>query len=153
MAYPDLCYSSISYNVAPSVKRTPYHTRNSRQRMLLVNRDDVFDVSARVTSTVLGEFETFITDEINNGADTFEGTYYDGDVERTGTLLIPNGEYEVSYVAPDIWDLSFTFEVQERDMTDSQNIYEVVNEYDGFDELSEVLSALAITVNENTLEP
>lgn len=153
MAYPDLCYSSISYNVTPSVIRTSYHTRNSRQRMLLVNRDDVFDVSARVTSTVLGEFETFITDEINNGADTFEGVYYDGDVERTGTLLIPNGEYEVSYVAPDIWDLSFTFEVQERDMEDAQNIYEVVNEYDGFDGLSEVLSALAITVNENTLEP
>ena len=150
MPFPDICESSISYGSEPEIKRTVYHTSNTRQRYLRKKRDDMFDVTYQVNSTELGEFEDFITTEINNGADTFTGPYYDG-ADHEGTLQIINGEYGVSYIAQDIWSLSYTFEVKDRDLTDAESVYELVNGNGGFDGLLDMFNALEDLVNNNEL--
>jgi hypothetical protein len=150
MPFPDICESSISYALSPEIKRTVFHSSSTRQRFLRQKKTDVFNVSYEVTSSELGDFETFITTEIDNGADTFTGPYYDG-ADHTGTIEILSGRYSVSYIAEDLWSLSYSFEVKDRDLSDAQNIYELVEEYAGFDELSPLFSALEDLVNNNRL--
>lgn len=154
MPFPDICESSISYGSEPAIKRTTFHSKNTRQRLLRQKRDDMFSVSFQVTSTELGEFETFITTEIENGADTFTGPYYDG-MEQTGTLQIIDGQYSISYLSNDYWSLSYQFEVKGRDLSEQQNIYELVNEladeYTGPEEVFSVFDALSQLVNNNKL--
>jgi hypothetical protein len=154
MPFPDICPSAISYGCSPEVKRTTYYTQNTRQRFLRQKRDDVFSVSYEVADDELGDFETFITAEIDNGASTFTGPYYDG-AEHVGTCEILEGAYSVSYIAQDIWSLSYSFEVKDRDLTDAQNLYELINdladEYSGPEEVFNVFGALAQLVNNNKL--
>lgn len=151
--FPDLCYSrsGYGYKVSPLVVRTEYASSNTRQRLMRDSRDDAFTVSLRASGAELAEFETFVLDTLNNGADTFDGPYYTSDAESTGTLEISNGEYAVDYLAPDIFDISYIFEVKDRSLEDEQAIYELVNGFGGFDGLIELFDQLAITVNENTL--
>jgi hypothetical protein len=154
MPFPDICPSSISYGSSPEVKRTVYHTQNTRQRFLRQKRDDVFEVSYQVDNNELSDFETFITTEIDNGALTFTGPYYDG-AEHEGTCEIIDGTYSVSYIAQDVWSLSYSFEVKDRDLTDAQNLYELINviagEYAGPEEVFNVFDALSQLVNNNKL--
>lgn len=149
MPFPDICESSISFACSPDVLRTVYHSGNVRQRKLRQNRDDTFTVAYEVTTTQLDEFETFIG-TINNGADSFTGPYYDG-ADHAGTCEIIGGEYNVSYIAKDLWSLSYKFEVKDRDFTDAENVYDIVNAYSGFENTGNVFEALAILINENEL--
>lgn len=150
MPFPDLCYSSISYSVSPEIERTTYSTQNTRQRFLRKKRDDRYSVSVELDSSDLSLFESFVTTEIENGALSFSGPYYDGS-ERIGNLEIVDGVYDVSYSAPDWWRLSYSFDVKDRDMTDALNIYEIVNEYLGFNETYDAFNALENLVNNNEL--
>ena len=150
MAFPDLCYSSISYTINPEIKRTVYHSRNTRQRYLRAKRDDRYRINIQLDTDDLNLFEAFVVDEINNGADEFQGPYYDG-LDRTGTLQILNGQYEINYLAKDWWNLSYSFEIKDRDLTDAENIYNFVNDYGGFDGLSVLFDALEQLVNFNEL--
>lgn len=154
MPFPNICESSISYSSKPAVKRTVYHSKNTRQRFLRQKRDDEYRVSFQVTSTELGEFEDFMVNDIDNGANTFIGSYYDG-MEQTGTLEIIEGKYSVSYIAENYWSLSYAFEVKGRDLSEQQNLYELVNElaneYTGPEEVFNVFDALSQLVNNNKL--
>ncbi len=154
MPFPDICESSISYGNNPEVTRTVYHSSNTRQRFLRQKRDDRFNVSYEVTDAELSAFETFITTEINNGADTFTGPYYDG-MEHTGTIEIINGEYNVNYLDSGNWSLSYSFEVKDRDLTDAQNLYESINdladELGTPEEIFNLFDALSNLVNNNRL--
>lgn len=150
MAFPDLCYSSINYTINPEIKRTEYHSKNTRQRFLRPKRDDLYQVSVQLDTAGLNSFEAFMVDEANNGADEFQGPYYDG-LDRTGTLQIIRGQYQVNYLAKDWWNLSYSFEVKDRDLTDAENIYDFINDYGGFDGLSALFDALEQLVNYNEL--
>ena len=149
--FPALCYFTIGYSVGPEVIRTQTYTASTRQRFMRLKRDDLFNVTLRLDATDFATFDAFIVTDINNGADTFTGPYYDGDVERTGTLEIVDGTYAVNLLQPDLWEVSYSFEVKERDMTEADNTYAIVVEVGGFDEINALFNALEITVNENEL--
>lgn len=150
--FPDLCYYSIDFGVQPEVTRTQYSSSNTRQRYLWKKRDDVFNVTLRLDTTDFTALDSFIIDDLNNGADTFTGPYYDSDVERTGTLQIINGSYSANLLFPDVWEVSYSFEVKNRSMDDAGAIYDVVNDNGGLEGLGDIFNALAIAVNENELE-
>lgn len=150
MPFPDICESSISYGNNPDVTRTVYHSSNTRQRFLRQKRDDRFNVSYEVTDSELSAFEAFITTEISNGADAFTGPYYDG-ANHTGTIEIINGEYNVNYLDSGNWSLSYSFEVKDRDLTDAEAVYDLVNGAGGPDDLPALFNALEDLVNNNTL--
>ena len=150
--FPDLKYGEgYSYTYSPQVIRTPYATRNSRQRVLVAQPNDVVSVKLRVDNTDLATLETFILDTLNNGADEFDGPYYTSDVVKTGTLQIVNGEYSIDYLANNYWDVSYSFEVKNRDMANEKGIYDLVNAFSGFQDLCGVLNALECMVNFNEL--
>lgn len=151
-AFPDLKYTEgYSYEYAPQVVRTPYATQNSRQRVLVGTPNDLVSVKLRLDNAELATLETFILDTINNGADEFDGPYYVSDAVKTGTLQIVDGEYSTGYLADDYWEVSYSFEVKNRDLTDEQNLYEVVNENGGFVGLVAIFDALENMVNNNEL--
>lgn len=165
MPFPDLCYSSISYRVQPEIERTVFHSKNTRQRYLRQRHEPRYSVSVQLDSTKLGEFESFVTDEISNGADEFTGPYFDG-LEQSGTLQIVDGKYSVSYLAPNWWNLSYSFDVKDRNMDDAECIYDLVNDHGGFEQLQWMLdtyggfegvallfNAIEDCVNNNALEP
>ena len=151
--FPDICYYSTSFAVAPEVVRTQYHSFNTRQRQLWKKRDDLFSVTLRLDTVDFNTLDSFIINDLNNGADEFTGPYYDSDVESTGTLQIVDGTYSASLLAPDVWEISYTFEVKNRDMTDADSVYDLVNGNGGFDGLNDLFNALEILVNENILIP
>lgn len=149
-----LTFSEDDYgwSSSPDTLRSEYASNNTRQRKLRKKRDDLFTVSLRLDDTELGTFETFVLTTINNGADTFTGPYFVNDSgEYTGTLEILNGVYDVKYEANDQWFVSFQFEVKDRDLTEEQNIYEVVNALSGFTGLYDLIAATEDAVNNNNL--
>lgn len=149
--FPNLCYYSIGFGVQPEVIRTQYSSSNTRQRYMWKKRDDVFNVTLRLDTTDFTTLDNFIINDLNNGADTFTGPYYDSDVEKTGTLEIINGSYSANLLQPDLWEVSYSFEVKDRDMTDAEAVYGMITDNGGFDGLGDIFNALAIAVNENNL--
>lgn len=150
--FPDLEYNQdYSFQFSPTMVRTEFSSKNTRQRLLYGNPDDLFKVKIRGDSTDLGSFETFVLTTLNNGADTYNGPYYVDDIERTGTLEILNGDYEVKYIHSDYWEMSYTFSLKDRDLTDMQNIYEMVNDQGGFNEYYDLIQATEDAVNFNNL--
>jgi len=147
----DYSFEGYGYTVTPDVKRTEYASRNSRQRLMRYQRDDLFTVTLRLDDADLDLLDTFVLTTINNGADTFTGPYFTSDVEYTGTLEIVDGKYEVRYLQNDFWSVSYSFYVKDRDLTEEQNIYESVIEYAGFDGMKAALDALEDCVNNNNL--
>jgi hypothetical protein len=152
-AFPSLTYSEsgYSYEVAPAVVRTEFASKTARQRKIYKKRDDIFSVSLRLSGAELATFEEFVRDDISNGADLFTAPYYASDVESSGDAYILNGQYRVNYVAPDIWDVFYSLEIKDRDMTDGENIYLVVQDLAGFDDLGAIFDALENMVNNNNL--
>lgn len=147
-----LTYSEDGYGwkVQPDVTRVEYSSRNTRQRRLGKNRDDVFSISVRTNDAGLVTFETFIVDT-NNGADEYTGPYFVNDVEYTGTLQILNGQYSVRYVSDDHWVIEFEAQLKNRSMTEESNIYALVNSYSGFTGLYDIMQATEDAVNNNNL--
>ena len=151
--FPDLNYSQSGYkwSVEPIVRRTEFASRNTRQRLLMKTRDDLFSVTLKLTSDDLSVFETFVLITLNNGADEFTGPYWVNDVQKTGTLQIVDGKYEVTYLAPDYWQVSYDFYVKDRDMTDEEAIYDLVNGLTTFANLYDIIAATEQAVNYNEL--
>lgn len=149
----ELEYSEDGYSweVTPDVTRTQYASNNTRQRKLRKNRDDTFTVSMRLDETELATFEEFVLTTLNNGADEYTGPYYTSDVLYTGTLQIVNGEYSVTYLTADYWQVSFKFEVKDRSMTEEAAAYALVNSYSGFAGLYDIIQATEDAVNNNNL--
>lgn len=154
MPFPDICETSISWSSGAEVQRTVFHSQNVRQRYLSQKRDDVFSVTYELTDSELAEFEAFYADEINNGADTFSGPYYDGE-ERTGTIEILNGEYSYNYIFPGLWNVTYEFEVKDRDLSDAQALYEGIESLESGvgseQDLYDLMVATAQAVNNNRL--
>ena len=151
--FPDLCYSESGYGwqVKPMVARTEFSSRNTRQRMIMKDRDDLFSVTLKLTNDQLSVFETFVLITLNNGADTFTGPYWVSDVEKSGTLEIENGQYTVSYLAPDYWEVSYNVYVKDRSLTDEESIYDLVNAMSGFSNMYDIIQATENAVNNNSL--
>lgn len=145
-----LKYSATSYSVSPEVARTQFASGNTRQRMLRAKLDDMHSVSLRLDNAGLLALESFIDDTINGGADTYTGPFITDTAERTGTLELIDGTYQLQYVANDMWDCSFSFEVKNVDLSDHELIYDVVNEFGGFN-FSDFADALEQAVNFNNL--
>ena len=150
--FPDLDYSQgYRYEINPDVLRTEYASRNSRQRFIIQNHDDLFTVSMKLDNADLSTFEDFVTDDLLNGSLTYDGPYFAGNVEKTGTLQIVDGLYDVNYLTNDYWDVSFQYELKDRDLTDEEGIYDLVNAFTDFDEVYAVFKALENMVNNNEL--
>ena len=151
--FPDLCYSESGYGwqVTPTVTRTEFSSKNTRQRMIIKNRDDLFSVTLKLTNDQLSVFETFVLITLNNGADTFTGPYWVSDVEKSGTLEIENGQYSVSYLTPNYWEVSYNVYVKDRDLTDEGEIYDLVNGMSGFSSMYDIIQATEDAVNNNSL--
>ena len=139
------------WSTEPQVTRTVFSSGNTRQRYMMKNRDDLFTVNVQADETQLAAFETFVLDTLNNGADTYTGPYYVSDVEYTGTLEIVDGAYEVQYLTANLWNISFSFYVKERDMTEEESLYDLVQETSGFNGLCELMPATEDAVNNNNL--
>lgn len=150
--FPDINYNQdYSFSFRPDVLRTEFSTKNTRQRLLFDNPDDLINIKIRANSADLATFEEFVLNTLDNGADTFNGPYYASDAEKTGTLEIVNGEYEVSYVQPDWWEIKYTAALKDRDLTDEENIYEMVQDQGGFDTYYDLIQATEDAINFNNL--
>ena len=150
--FPDLDYSeAYSYEISPDVLRTGFASLNSRQRLVIQSRNDLFNVSLKLTDSELSQFEGFVIVDLENGALTYDGPYFTGDVEKTGTLQIVDGLYSVNYLAVDYWEVSFQYELKDRDLTDEEGIYNLVNAFSGFNDTCQVFRALENAVNNNNL--
>lgn len=151
--FPDFDYieSGYGWSVEPIIQRTEFSSRNTRQRLLMKTRDDLFTVSLKLTNAQLSTFETFVIDTLNNGADEFTGPYWVYDVEKTGTLQIVDGKYSVNYLTPNYWQVSYDFYVKDRDMSDELAIYNLVNEATTFANLYDIMEATEHAVNDNEL--
>ena len=114
-----------SYSFEPEVLVTEFSTRNRRQRSLYQKRNTVFNVSEKLNITQLAEFEEWINVTLRNGADSFIGSYWDGDVERTGTLNIIDGYYTFDHQSSKDITVSYQIETQNRDMTQAAAIYQL----------------------------
>lgn len=155
MAFPSFTrpYLIEGYSYSPSyaVKTTVFNTKNTRRRKTHINNDVVFSVQLMLSDSELATFEDYVRDDINYGSSDFTGPYYTSDVEYTGTLHIINGEYSAELVPPNSWRVSYNMLLRERDMSEEENIYDTVIGLGTFQNAEDVLSALAIMVNENTL--
>lgn len=150
--FPDLKYQEgYSFEFSPDVVRTKYSSLNTRQRLMFGNSDDIFSVKIQADNADLATFEAFVIDTLDNGADTYTGPYYTSDSESTGTLEVLNGKYSVSYLQPDLWDITYKLSVKDRDLSDEQNIYEMVNDQGGFSEYYDLIQATENAINFNNL--
>jgi hypothetical protein len=96
-------------------------------------------------------FEDFVTDDIDYGSLTYTGPYYTSDVEYTGTLEMIEGTYNCALVPPSSWEVTFQFELKDRDMTEEDTIYDVVEDLGTISNTSAIILALEDMVNNNTL--
>jgi len=151
--FPDFDYTENGYGwtCEPDSIRTEYASRNSRKRRLFKNRDDLFTVSLKLTAAQLIEFEDFVLDDLDNGADVFTGPFWTYDVERTGDLQILDGRYDVNYLTPDYFGVSYSFYLRDRDFTDDGLIYDLVNAATGFENLYGIMEATDKAINDNEL--
>ena len=145
----NLIYSiDHSFSSNPDVSQTESITRRTRLRLQRKNRDDKFNVELNLTSSELLTFETFA----KANPDTFTGPYYDSDVEQTGTLRIVNGDYSYNLLSSNLWSVSFTIEVLNRQHTTGKSLYELaVSLGESYSDLGRTSRALEKAVNENKL--
>lgn len=149
--FPDIEYTLQNYTVEPMVRNTVYSSNNTRQRKMMTKRDDIFEISMRLDETELAVFETFALTTINGGEDTFNFDYYVGDVAQVGTGLLVNGEYQVSYVSNNNWDITCQIELKDRDLSQEEGIYNLINGLSGFETAYSLFDALEDMINNNTL--
>lgn len=142
---------NYSFEISPEVVRTQYHTGRARQRKHFEKRDDVFNVTLSLTNAELDTFENFVTSDLENGSLTYTGPYYTSDVQYSGTLEIIRGEYSFRLVPPDRWEVSFRMELKDRDMTEEDNIYALINSLSTFENAYNIFDALEDMVNNNNL--
>lgn len=147
--------SSIKYlqqnyqvGVKPDVTRHATLTGTHRQRLDRVNRNDVFRVQAIVNAAQKDTFEAFYAAT----PDWFTGPYFDNDVEQTGTLRFVEKSYTQQPIDQAHWLISWSFEVQHRQHTIGQQLYDFAEATgETFFNLHSVAAALAKAVNENEL--
>lgn len=113
-----------SYSFEPASQVTEFSTMNRRQRSLYQKRNTVFNVSERLNLSQLADFEEWVNVTLNNGADSFTGSYWDSDVESTGTLNIINGSYTFNHESSKSITVSYQIETQERDMSTAATVYQ-----------------------------
>lgn len=152
-AFPDLDYSEdgYSYTVAPMVLHSEFASMNTRQRLVMDGADTTFNVTLRLDDADLTTLNTFVIDTLNNGADTYTGPYFTYDVEQTGTLELINGEYTAEYLTNDYWKVSLSFNLKERDYSNEDAVYDLIEGVGGFADTAALLNALENTVNNNDL--
>lgn len=147
----DFLVDGYRFEVNPDNEQTEFYSLNTRLRAMRKNRDTPFSVSMHLTNAELSTFETFVSDTISNGADSFTVNYWEHDSESTGTGRIVDGNYNVQYLGPDNWKVSFTLEILDRDLTDHEAIYDLVNAASGFETLYDLMLATEDAVNNNNL--
>jgi hypothetical protein len=95
--------------------------------------------------------ETYFNETLSKGSLTDVMPYYNSEVEYTGTGQIVNGRYSTRLAHNDLWDFTYTMEIIDRDLTEEQNIYEVINALSGFESSKLFFDALENMVNNNAL--
>jgi len=142
-----LKYSTESWEYSPSVSRTIFSSNNVRQRQVIADDDYRFNVTLSLNSSQLSSFEDFVLNDLNEAADQYQGPYYIGDVEYIGTLQPSDDNYQVSHLGVGHWDVTYSFDLINRDMTNENNAYELVVEMEGFGPLFDLMDALENAIN------
>lgn len=152
MSFPDIDFTleGYSWQVSPNVVRTEFSSKNTRQRKMFENRNDIFSARHIITDNELLTFEAYVNDTLNNGAGTDTFTYYTSDVSQTGTARIVKGEYNSSLLFAGRWEVTYNFELDNRSLSQEESIYNFVNAQGTID-LSDWLDALENLVNNNNL--
>lgn len=153
MTYPSINFilDGYSCSVNPANVRTVFSSNNTRQRKRVEFRTDLFTVRHILTDADFATFESYISTTLDGGSLTDTMPYYVSDVELTGTGRVINGEYSASIIKPGLWDVSLQIEIEDRDLTEEQNVYETVNALGGFDSTKEWIDALEDMINNNNL--
>jgi hypothetical protein len=138
---------SYSYSFEPEKIRNTYTTKNTRQRIRFENPDVIFNVSEKLTQSEFELFETYVNETLNNGADSFSGNYWDGAGETQTTISIVNGDYQFTYISPNLIEVSYQIERKNRDLAYGGTLY-LFGEL-GIDDAW--VNALEDTVNNNAL--
>lgn len=140
--------SGSSISVEPDVSRNTTATGHAQQRVLSRDRDDVFNVSSRMSGTQLAVFKQFITDNPS----WFLGPYFDCDFEQTGVLRVLNNSYSAKAIKNDVFLVSWQIEVQDRSTEIGEILFDMASEL-GADlyTLKNIAGLLAKAVNENNL--
>lgn len=140
-----------AFSFDPESMVTEYSTKNRRQRAIYQKRDTIFSVSERLNLTEFAAFEDWINTTLNGGVDSFSGNYWDGDLERTATMTIVNGQYSFVYESQSSILVSYEIEVKDRDITDGENVYGM---YQGGAPITyDYFNAFEQTINFNNFAP
>lgn len=121
------------------------------QRRAFDHRHDVMQARLELTEAQFATFETFVQDTLNQGADSFTGTVYDGSGSRSSTLQFLDGSYDP------VWDGDF-FNINTRlvvfDRKDpAPDLMAAIYDADtDFTRWGDLLAALEDCVNNNNLE-
>lgn len=134
MPFPttEIKYNSYQSSHDADTIKTVFATGNSRVRKVIDKNDETVSVTAMTDANGLHAFNIFYYQELSNGADTFQGPYHVGIDKKTGTLQIVDGTYSVRRLSGDVYELSFSFRIVDRDMTDEDAIYDAVILNGGF---------------------
>lgn len=136
------------------ILRTDMASGAVRQRRRAVSNDDAASVTLRLTDIQLRVFEVFVKLKLNHGADWFNGYHWDGNRRNERVIRLQGGAYEVSYVAPNLWDVSMMIDIRDRTLADDSYSLFLLSftSTDPFGvDWSSLFEQLAITVNDNNL--
>lgn len=149
----ELDYSTTSYgwSVTPDVVTSVSLTGLSRSRPLRIRRDDVFTINMRLTASELETFEDFVKGDLENGTLYYDAPIYTSDVPQTVSLRIINGEYSVTHLHTNYYEVNMNVELSERLLSQEQLLYEIVIEHGGFEQFWGIIEATEDAVNANNL--
>jgi hypothetical protein len=137
-----------NYLSAPSVKSTVSTNGHTRDRLLGVNRDDIFNVEMELTGAQFDVFETFV----KNNPDEFIGTYFDSDVSQSATMRVVGGIYAYRKLGEVMWSVTMQVEVMNRNHATGEEIYDLANAAGSdLNLLGSIAGTMSVVVNENSL--
>jgi hypothetical protein len=134
MPFPttEIKYNSYQSSHLSDTIKTNFGTGNSRVRKIIDRNEDTVSVTSLVDADGLNAFNIFYYQELNNGEEEFQGPYHVGIDQKTGTLQIVDGTYSVRRLSGDIYEISYSFRIIDRDMTDEDAVYDAVILNGGF---------------------
>ena len=106
-----------------------------------------FLLACFLSDSELVEFESFVTNDLQNGELTFDGPYYTMSSEQTGTLQIVDGSYSASNIQNKIWEVGYQFQIHDRSFSAEQSIYDTVTDQGSFESTYLIFQALEDLVN------
>lgn len=152
MSFPDVKFTIEGYSIShePAELYTEFSSRRTRNRKLFTKNNYIIKCRHVFTDAQTLEMENYINGFLSGGSKPDMMPYYPGiPGECLGFIL--DGEYEMIAIHKNLWEFKYTIELVDRDMSAEKGIYDLVNEYSGFDGFLSFANALEDAVNNNSL--